>query len=304
MLVGVLVVMSGCGDDDDSTTKMSDDSTKTVVEKGASDPLPKLGNAKIVPTDRAGRGGAAVAVPVKYDPRRDTDVHHRVDRIEASVVVREKSGQRRELRAKPNSDAASLHPTRLEPQTVEVPLELTPDKAQAVRRALGASGTVEVQSRATVGTGSTDDKAPTDSRILRGSSEVSEVDRPEGAPLKGNLGQDRSGNACAYGTVRYPCENISGGKWTANHYLESHTWKISCPPNTYPAYQIPLIMGGDPSWSIKTTAKYFTDGSSFLTNAQLVTVTDHNYTGHPHVYEGFTACCEEPATAKETCGEY
>src|SRR3954452_10283868 len=137
----IVTVGVGCGSDSNGGTSSSK----------AEEPLPKLGAARIVGGDPRGRpGGATVDVPVSYAPKPDADRHHRVDRVEASVVARDKGGQTHEFEAEPDSETARLNPQTLEPHTVHAQLPLAPGDAQAVRQVIASGGSVMVKDRATV----------------------------------------------------------------------------------------------------------------------------------------------------------
>lgn len=298
VVCGLVVALAGCGG---SSSSDRPDPSATGAEG-----QPRMGEPRLVDTRAKGRRGkVVVSVPVSYRVSRKRPARHRVERLRAVVRVKDASGRQRRLEAAPEVPGGRLHTPPVGRKTVTATLPLSSADAATVRRAVNGGGSAAVEAHASVASPSDRDGGSPVRTPLRATARIAALSAPasEARRVGANLTLDRSGDACGHMIVGpfEPCVNQSGGTWKAPHFLASHTFAIDCAKGYYPAYQIPLLMGGAPAYSIKTKSAHFTSGSSFTSGPQLVTVTDYNPTGHPVLYEGVLACCEYTG---RKCSEY
>jgi len=278
--------LAACGGSDDG----GDPAPKPAAK-------PELGKATLVDVPDRHRRRLVVSVPVHYPSSRGVQAGHRVEGVTATVAVRDRSGRRRELEAKP--EPGVYLPGRKR-RTVHAHLFLSDGDARAVRRVVGRGHAATVSARANIGRDGDDDGATGDRSSVSSSTPVSDLTPAEAAVEREQPRETLQGSGSdpcdTVATYQGPadCVNKRGETWEAGGFMHSKTEQIYCPRGYGPVNEIPLFFGGDPAHTIDTSSKHYTHGSGFLRNGvgANVSITDYNLHGHPIAYTPVLACCK------------
>ena len=301
-LLGLILIvgtaLAGCGGDDEGNGQ-------AAVQK------PQVGKAKLVRAPAGSPSGIVASIPVTYGGARAAQASHRV-RVSGKVVVRDKSGDRREYALQQGPDSNQVGPQPGNP-VLHAHEYLAPHDAKAVATALHHGDDVSVESRADVDTNSSGSPSADSHSTSQSTSPISALVPADAAVQAEQEAAAESPSGPAPGDVHgganpcndwqpngNQCDNVAGTEWSTDHFWASHTEKIDCPSSFGPVTYLNVLGVPFVEWGIVAGTSKFTSVAVGVQDNGSITITNDNTDGHNHSFTPVLVCCT-PTNNPQLC---